>query len=113
MAGLNYLAFKKRRPTDVLSFPLYKNVAEIKAALKKEKVFLGDIFICERRAKKQAVVAGHSLQTELGELVIHGLLHLLGFDHQNKKQITVMIRAQKIIFGLYRNSENPAACRVG
>lgn len=98
MVGFNFLAFGKKTPTDVLSFPLYKNVAEIKKALKSEKVFLGDIFICETVAKKQAVEMGHSLKTEMTELAVHGLLHLLGYDHQNKKQTDIMVKIKKKIF---------------
>lgn len=97
MAGLNYLAFGKKMPTDVLSFPLYKNTAEIKKALKHEKVFLGDIFICGSVAKKQAAALGHSLKTEMTELAVHGLLHLLGHDHQNKKQVTKMLKAERML----------------
>ena len=100
MAGLNYLAFGEREATDVLSFPLYKNLAEIKKTLRREKVFLGDIFICESIAKKQVARLGHSLKIEIKELAIHGLLHLLGYDHQNKKQVIKMLKAQRKIFSL-------------
>ena len=85
---------------DVLSFPLYKNLAEIKKTLRREKVFLGDIFICESIAKKQVARLGPSLKTEIKELAIHGLLHLLGYDHQNKKQVIKMLKAQRKLFSL-------------
>jgi probable rRNA maturation factor len=55
--------------TDVLSFP-----AETRG-------FLGDVVIASGVAKKQAKAAGHSLNTEIRVLALHGLLHLLGYDH--------------------------------
>ena len=60
----------KDSATDVLSFP------------SGERGFLGDIVIAEGVAKRQAREAGHSLQTELRVLSLHGLLHLLGYDHE-------------------------------
>ncbi|MBM3820786.1 MAG: rRNA maturation RNase YbeY [Acidimicrobiia bacterium] len=58
-------------PTDVLSFP---------AA---ERGNLGDIVIAAGVARRQAADAGHSLRTELRVLALHGLLHLLGYDHEH------------------------------
>jgi probable rRNA maturation factor len=57
-------------PTDVLSFP------------SDERGFLGDIVIAEGVAKRQAKEYGHSLKTEVQTLALHGLLHLLGYDHE-------------------------------
>ncbi|HEX5069803.1 MAG TPA: rRNA maturation RNase YbeY [Vicinamibacterales bacterium] len=57
------------RPTDVLSFP-------------GETGFLGDIAIASGVASRQARAAGHPLTTELRVLALHGLLHLLGYDHE-------------------------------
>jgi rRNA maturation RNase YbeY len=58
------------RPTDVLSFP------------SGEPGDLGDIVIAAGVARRQARAAGHSLQAELRVLALHGLLHLLGYDHE-------------------------------
>ena len=58
-------------PTDVLSFP------------SEERGYLGDIVIAAGVARRQAADAGHSLQTELRVLALHGLLHLLGYDHEH------------------------------
>jgi probable rRNA maturation factor len=55
--------------TDVLSFP-------------GEAPFLGDIVIATGVARRQAAQAGHTLATELRVLALHGLLHLLGYDHE-------------------------------
>jgi probable rRNA maturation factor len=64
----------KDKPTDVLSFP------EIGAG---PSVFLGDIAISRGIAQKQAKLLGHSLSDEIRVLALHGLLHLLGYDHES------------------------------
>ena len=61
----------RNRVTDVLSFP--STLAP----------FLGDIAISRGIAQKQAKLLGHSLATELRVLALHGLLHLLGYDHES------------------------------
>lgn len=66
------------RPTDVITFANRDN-SPIFVEL------LGEIFICLDVAKKQAKQYHHSLQRELIFLFTHGLLHLLGYDHMNKK----------------------------
>jgi probable rRNA maturation factor len=67
---LNRRYRRKDAATDVLSFPAHEPYA------------LGDIVIAEGVARRQARAAGHSLQTELRVLALHGLLHLLGYDHE-------------------------------
>jgi probable rRNA maturation factor len=70
------LAFRKKDyPTDVLSFPVNEVTAEGSHCL-------GDILISVEKAWKQAQSAGHSLDRELEILLLHGVLHLLGFDHE-------------------------------
>jgi probable rRNA maturation factor len=71
MRALNRQFRGKDRVTDVLSFP-----AETRG-------FLGDIVIASGVAKKQAKAAGHSLNIEFRVLALHGLLHLLGYDHDS------------------------------
>jgi probable rRNA maturation factor len=68
--ALNRQFRKKDKATDVLSFPAG------------ERGYLGDVVIAAGVAKRQAREAGHSLQTELRVLALHGLLHLLGYDHE-------------------------------
>src|SRR5258705_8569751 len=68
--ALNREYRKKDKATDVLSFP------------SEESGFLGDVVIASGVAARQAREAGHSLATELRVLALHGLLHLLGYDHQ-------------------------------
>jgi probable rRNA maturation factor len=70
MRALNRQFRGKDKVTDVLSFP-----AEAPG-------FLGDVVIAAGVAKKQAREAGHTIQTEVRVLALHGLLHLLGYDHE-------------------------------
>ncbi len=69
--ALNKQYREKDSVTDVLSFPA---LAEVPT--------LGDIVICTSRAQEQASELGHSLKRELAFLFVHGLLHLLGYDHE-------------------------------
>lgn len=79
--------------TDVLSF---QNIENVSLPLVKEdypedingeddSVMLGEILICEEQAKRQAEEYGHSVEREIGFLTCHGMLHLLGFDHQDEE----------------------------
>lgn len=63
----------KNYPTDVLSFGY------------EDETYLGDIIISVETAKKQAEQMGHSLEREIAVLVIHGFLHLLGYDHEKDR----------------------------
>ena len=69
------------RVTDVISFAL-EDAHDV--SLTDVRV-LGDIYICIDRMKEQAIEYGHSETRELSFLTVHGLLHLLGYDHQQKK----------------------------
>ena len=81
--------------TDVLSFPLLEFNGKIKAFTKKnyplsympenKSIALGSVVICKQQAKLQAEEYGHSVQREVDYLFIHGVLHLLGYDHQTDK----------------------------
>ena len=70
MRALNRQFRGKDAVTDVLSFPA------------ESRGFMGDIVIAAGVSKRQARDAGHSAQTELRVLALHGLLHLLGYDHE-------------------------------
>ncbi len=81
---LNVKYRKRNIPTDVLSFLLFDE---------KEKThdpLFGEIYISLERAQVQASERNHSFQTELNKLFVHGLLHLLGFDHENEKDFFEM-----------------------
>jgi probable rRNA maturation factor len=64
-------------PTDVLAFPSGEIDPDTKS------LYLGDVVISYPQAGKQAGTEGHTLKTELQLLVVHGVLHLLGYDHGN------------------------------
>lgn len=73
--ALNSQYRKKDSPTDVLSFPLHEELPN--------GYYLGDIHICFPIAREQALEAGISLEQEMFTLMVHGLLHLAGYDHEN------------------------------
>lgn len=82
---LNRLFRKKAAPTDVLSFPWSDNVevAPWHAKTAKEFAgFLGDIVISVEAARRSARREKRSLELEILQLILHGLLHLLGYDHE-------------------------------
>ncbi len=81
------------RPTDVISFALADEQSEFDYFAEE----LGDIFINLDAVKRQAEDYGHSERREICFLFTHGLLHLNGFDHQNKKDEERMIHYQKVI----------------
>src|SRR5262245_61056889 len=81
--ALNRTYRRKDYPTDVLSFP--SNAAAHSATNPKSRIpdpYLGDIVIARGVARRQAAAAGHSEEVELRVLALHGLLHLLGYDHE-------------------------------
>ena len=90
------------KPTDVISFAFLDNVDK-KVAIKKDvPVALGDIYISLDKAKEQAKEYGHSLDRELCFLFVHGLLHLLGYDHMNPDDEKKMFALQdKILEGCF------------
>lgn len=81
------------RVTDVISFAL-EDAHDV--SLTDVRV-LGDIYICIDRMKEQALEYNHSETRELSFLTIHGLLHLLGYDHQTKEDEEVMFGLQRKI----------------
>ena len=82
------------RPTDVISFAFLDNEDRNALYKSKEPVCLGDIYISVDKAKEQAIEYGHSLNRELSFLFVHGLLHLLGYDHMTEEDEKVMFRLQ-------------------
>ena len=89
------------RPTVVISFALEDNKDFISGDIR----LLGDIYISIDKAKEQAIEYGHSLLRELSFLSIHGLLHLLGYDHMKKEDEEVMFKKQEDLlneFGITR-----------
>ena len=90
--------------TDVLSFPTCDNPTRGAITVvcedvnpETDLVNIGDIVICMERAKEQAKEYGHSLKRELAFLSLHGLLHLLGYDHVEEEDEKQMVALQKEI----------------
>lgn len=82
--------------TDVISFALLDSEDEVEY---EDKVELGDIFINRNRVFSQAEEYGHSVKREFVFLFVHGLLHLLGYDHMEKEDEEKMFSIQKKIVG--------------
>jgi probable rRNA maturation factor len=74
-------------PTDVLSFNL------------SDDPLVGQIFICYTYTRKQAVAAMKTLDDEVALLVVHGILHVFGFDHMNKTEESTMQETERTILG--------------
>ncbi|RYL91580.1 rRNA maturation RNase YbeY [Sporolactobacillus sp. THM7-4] len=97
------------RPTDVISFAL-EEVQEGEVPIipdEEEPRVLGDIIVSIDKAHEQAESYGHSFERELGFLIVHGLLHLLGYDHTTDEEKEEMFGLQEQIlssFGLKRSS---------
>jgi probable rRNA maturation factor len=87
----------KDRPTDVLSFPLYPPFAAPKprSGAAAEEVLLGDIVISVDTAWRQSRAYDAPLAREIERLLIHGILHLLGHDHEIELERKRMVRAEK------------------
>lgn len=100
---------QKDAVTDVISFALEESVVEddfpaIQEVMDESRE-LGDIFVSFQRAQEQAVEYGHSFKRELGFLVVHGFLHLNGYDHMTEEEEAEMFDLQRDIldgFGLVR-----------
>jgi len=103
MKDLNRIYRGKNKVTDILSFGNDKSINEKFICPKGVEESLGEILICIERANTQAHQKGHSLKKEVGILLIHGMLHLMGFDHENDKDARIMRSKEKIIAELYNN----------
>ena len=88
-------------PTDVLSFPTEYLDPDTQAR------YLGDILISLPRAQQQAATGGHPLEEELQLLVVHGVLHLLGYDHTTLEEAGRMQTAQDAIMALLGSRNSP------
>jgi len=82
-------------PTDVLAFPNETRGPFVGAG--GQPRYLGDVILSYPRAEEQAGQAGHPVQAELQLLVVHGMLHLLGYDDQTEPERARMWAAQKTI----------------
>ena len=89
MAGLNQHFRAEAKPTDVLSFSLLEGDH---TAFHGD--LLGEVVIDVEVAARQASMIGHGLDAEMARLLIHGTLHLLGYDHQREEDARAMETAE-------------------
>lgn len=73
--------------TDVLSFPQFEDKEQMPS---EGELCLGDVVICVERAQQQAEEYGHSFEREMVYLLVHSLLHLLGYDHMDDDEKAIM-----------------------
>ena len=85
------------RPTDVISFAFLDDGKRFDLLNQKVDIILGEIYISYQKGIEQAKEYGHSLDREMSFLFVHGLLHLLGYDHQNKMEEEIMFNLQEEI----------------
>lgn len=85
------------KATDVLSFPLELEPPAAEALKIQEEWLVGEVIISLERAREQALDFGHSLERELSFLFVHGVLHVLGFDHMTRAEERDMFGRQKRI----------------
>ncbi|MCD6270818.1 rRNA maturation RNase YbeY [bacterium] len=99
MRKMNYQYRKKNRVTDVLSFPEppQKDFIAPPEAQKQ----LGEIVICPREVKKRAKREQSEFKKELARTLIHGLLHLLGYDHKKPKEAEIMLQKENKYLGYF------------
>ena len=81
-------------PTDVMSFPM-DELRPGREGEEPEEGVLGDILLCPSVAARQAAARGHALADEIRTLLAHGILHLLGYDHENDDEERVMTAATR------------------
>ena len=98
---LNMLYFKKNLPADVLTIPLYKSTKDIYKLNEDNEEVLGDLFINRKLIKKNALKYKKTIAEELQLVLIHGLLHLVGYSHENEDKLKLI--ENKILNKVWKN----------
>lgn len=93
LKSLNSEFRKIDAPTDVLSFHSGEGEGEVDPET--NRPYLGDVIISFPRASEQAAAAGHAVSDEITLLAVHGVLHLLGYDHAEDEEKDIMWSAQR------------------
>jgi len=111
MTELNHRWMGSDGPTDVLAFPMDEGSVDHGPgeAGTGEPALLGDIVLCPEVAAKQAVGAGHGPADELHLLTVHGVLHLLGYDHAEPDEEREMFGLQARLLDSWRTSRSGPA----
>jgi probable rRNA maturation factor len=111
MSELHERWMEEPGPTDVMAFPMDEmDGARRPDAVDPGPTLLGDVVLCPAFARDQARKAGHSLMDELHLLTVHGVLHLLGYDHAEPDEEREMFALQQKLLTAYR-AERAAAER--
>ncbi|GAB2458975.1 rRNA maturation RNase YbeY [Nocardioides hungaricus] len=101
IARLNQQWMEKEGPTDVLAFPM----DELRPGLvneEPEEGVLGDLVLCPDVAARQGETAGHGAAAEIELLTVHGILHLLGYDHAEPEEHRAMFGLQDELLAAWR-----------
>jgi probable rRNA maturation factor len=89
IANLNRDYLQRKGPTNVIAFPMREGeFTEVNPEL------LGDVVISLETAEREGLAGGQSMQSRLDELLIHGILHLIGYDHENSEAEAEMMEAK-------------------
>lgn len=97
MAEMNERYRGKEGATDVLSFPCDDPCP----AASDEPIALGDVVIAPEVAEKQAAELGTTVESELNLLLVHGTLHLLGYDHETDEDAAVMQARERVLLAAW------------
>ncbi len=113
MTELHVKWMDEEGPTDVMSFPM----DELDTARRPDEAgpgpaLLGDVVLCPAVATEQATQAGHSLDDELHLLTVHGILHLLGYDHAEPGEERKMFQLQNQLLDDWREEREREAYRA-
>tara|TARA_B100001094_G_scaffold125504_1_gene121535 strand:- start:68315 stop:68767 length:453 start_codon:yes stop_codon:yes gene_type:complete len=100
MKELNENHLGKSEPTDVLAFPL----DSVDTTPSETPILLGDVIICPEKAEENAQLQNKTFEEEIALLVLHGILHILGYDHAHTDEKVVMKkREEQLMSELYRS----------
>lgn len=105
IAELNEQWMDKEGPTDVLAFPM----DELRPGLvdeEPEEGVLGDLVLCPEIARRQGESAGHGTTAEIELLTVHGILHLLGYDHAEPEEHREMFGLQDELLAAWRATDD-------
>jgi probable rRNA maturation factor len=113
MSELHERWMEEPGPTDVMAFPMDDLVDESRRPDAPEigPALLGDVVLCPGFAAAQARKAGHGLSDELHLLTVHGVLHLLGYDHGEPEQEREMFGLQSRLLAGWHAARQEAAAR--
>jgi len=100
---LNIQYFKKYSSADVLTIPLYRNINDICTLNEENNEVLGDLFINRQMIKNNALQYEKTMSEELQLVLIHGLLHLVGYSHENEDRLKMI--ENKILNKVWNNGK--------